>query len=77
MRFIKNKEQCKLNENLSAARKILKDNSIPQVLEKLQRCKRCLQTIEGNTFKQLNIKPFKPIKPLEEDADDRLFCFYN
>lgn len=28
MRFIKNKEQWKLNENLSAARKILKDNSI-------------------------------------------------
>ena len=30
MRFIKNKEQWKLNENLSAARKILKDNSIPE-----------------------------------------------
>lgn len=30
MKFIKNKEQWKLNENLTAARKILKDNSIPE-----------------------------------------------
>lgn len=33
MRFIKNKEEWKLNENLSAARKILKDNSIPETDE--------------------------------------------
>ena len=24
----------------------------------------------------LKIRPFKPIKPLEQDADDWLFCFY-
>lgn len=33
MKFILNKEKWKLNENLSAARKILKDNSIPETDE--------------------------------------------
>jgi len=47
MRFIKTKAEWRINENLSQARKILKDNSIPETDEKFIFLKNSLKNNSG------------------------------